>query len=135
MVSALQTEDPKYPFVSCNAALGTLQVRYCWACQRYYDDGGGSAWGNEGGRMMAQKRIEKHVKSNAHKAGVAKLLAVRHQAELAAKAFAKHERARERGEDISHKDHQKRLKAGRPIYKMSARTNTLRQRELVAAHR
>ena len=49
VVSALQTEDPKYPFVSCNAALGTLQVRYCWACQRDYDDGGGSALGRSGG--------------------------------------------------------------------------------------
>ena len=32
---------------------------------------------------------------------------------VASKAFAKHERARERGDDIVHEDHQKRLKVGR----------------------
>ena len=53
---------------------------------------------------------------------------------MAAAAFAKHERARERGEDIAHKEHQKRLKTGLPIYRMSRETEPSRQRELVAAH-
>jgi hypothetical protein len=85
--------------------------------------------------MMGQKRVEKHVKTTAPKAGVANLLAVRNQAELASRAFAKHERARERGEDIGHKDHQKRLKAGLPIHAMSAATPVYTQQELVARHR
>ena len=69
VVSLLQTEDPKYPFVSHNAALGALQVRYCWACQRDYEDYQGSSGGVRCGRMMAQKRVEKHVSTTAHNHG------------------------------------------------------------------
>lgn len=84
--------------------------------------------------MMAQKWVEKHVTSGGHRAAVMRLKAVEHQAQLCAQAFGKHERARERGEDIGHKEHQKRLKTGKPIHFVSAPTCPLRHRKLVQAH-
>ena len=51
-----------------------------------------------------------------------RLKAVEHQAQLCARAFGKHERAKERGEDIGYKEHQKRLKMGKPIQAVSVAT-------------
>lgn len=104
-----------------------MQLRFCWACKE-------GALGIDNGTMMQQKRVEKHAASAGHKAAVLRLKAVEHQAQLCARAFGKHERAKERGEDIGYKEHQKRLKVGKPIYAMSADTCPGRHKELVRAH-
>ena len=92
VVSLLQTEDSKWPQMSCNAGLGTMQLRFCFACKQ-------GALGLGKGTMMSQKRVEKHTASAAHKAAVLRLRAVEHQAQLCAQAFAKHGRARELGKN------------------------------------
>lgn len=127
VVSLLQTEDGKWPHISCNAGLGAMQLRFCWACKE-------GALGIGDGTMMRHKRVEKHVASAPHKAAVLRVKAVEHQAQLCARAFKKHERAKERGEDISHKEHQKRLRVGKPILKMSKDTCPGKHKELVRAH-
>jgi TATA-box binding protein (TBP) (component of TFIID and TFIIIB) len=124
VVSLLQTEDPKWPHLSGNAGLGAMQLRFCWACKE-------GALGIGNGTMMVQKRVEKHVASAGHKAAVLRLRAVEHQAQLCSQAFGKHERAKERGEDIGHKEHQKRLKAGKPVQAVSAATRQSQQDRLV----
>ena len=125
VVEKLTTEDPKWPRISCNAGLGVLQLRFCWACKR-------SELGIGSGTMMAQKRVEKHAGSKEHKAAVNRLVAVEHQAALCSAAFAKSNRARERGEDIGHKEHQKRLCAGKAIDAVSEATSTEQQQKLVS---
>ena len=60
-----------------------------------------------------------------------RLKAVEYQSQLCARAFGKHERARARGEDIRPKEHQKRLKMGRPIQAVSMATRQSQQDRLV----
>ena len=62
---------------------------------------------------------------------VLRLKAVEYQAQLCAWAFGKNERAHARGEDIAHKEHQKRLKVGRPIQAVSVATWQSQQDRLV----